>query len=41
MIFTSYTYVAFLLLVFALYWSVPALARKPLLVVASYLFYCW
>ncbi len=40
MIFTSYTYIAFLLAVFLLHWSVPVSWRKPLLIVASYIFYC-
>jgi hypothetical protein len=40
MIFTSYTYVAFLVAVFALHWSLPQRLRKPLLVAASYAFYC-
>jgi|SRR5579884_558302 len=40
MIFTSYTYVAFLTAVFLLYWSVPVSWRKPLLIGASYIFYC-
>jgi D-alanyl-lipoteichoic acid acyltransferase DltB (MBOAT superfamily) len=40
MIFTSYTYVAFLLLVFLLHWSMPVSWRKPLLIAASYVFYC-
>jgi alginate O-acetyltransferase complex protein AlgI len=40
MIFTSYTYVAFLLLAFVLHWSIPARWRQPLLIVASYVFYC-
>jgi alginate O-acetyltransferase complex protein AlgI len=40
MIFTSYTYVFFLLVAFLLYWSVSVSWRKPLLIVASYVFYC-
>ena len=40
MIFTSYTYVVFLLSTFGLYWSMPERWRKPFLVAASYLFYC-
>ena len=40
MVFTSYTYVLFLLLVFLLHWSLPVSWRKPLLIVASYVFYC-
>jgi D-alanyl-lipoteichoic acid acyltransferase DltB (MBOAT superfamily) len=40
LVFTSYTYVAFLALVFLLHWSVPVSWRKPLLIVASYVFYC-
>lgn len=39
MIFTSYTYVAFLLLIFLLYWTVGPRARNPLLIAASYAFY--
>ena len=40
MIFTSYTYVIFVLAVFLIYWCLPVTWRKPLLIVASYLFYC-
>lgn len=40
MIFTSYTYVVFVLAVFFIYWSLPVAWRKPLLIAASYLFYC-
>lgn len=40
MIFTSYTYVAFLLATFIVHWSLPVRFRKGLLVVASYVFYC-
>jgi alginate O-acetyltransferase complex protein AlgI len=40
MIFTSYTYVAFLVAVFVLHWSLPKTWRKPLLIMASYAFYC-
>ncbi|HEU0053398.1 MAG TPA: MBOAT family O-acyltransferase, partial [Longimicrobium sp.] len=40
MIFASYTYALFLGVVFLLYWAAPERARKPLLVAASYLFYC-
>jgi D-alanyl-lipoteichoic acid acyltransferase DltB (MBOAT superfamily) len=39
-VFTSYTYVAFLALVFLLHWSAPVSWRKPILIVASYIFYC-
>jgi alginate O-acetyltransferase complex protein AlgI len=39
MIFTSYTYVLFLFAVFVLHWLVPSAWRKPLLVIASYVFY--
>jgi alginate O-acetyltransferase complex protein AlgI len=39
-IFTSYTYIAFLLLLFVVHWSVPERARKPVLVLGSYVFYC-
>jgi alginate O-acetyltransferase complex protein AlgI len=39
MIFTSYTYVAFLLAAFLVHWSLPERARKPFLLVASYVFY--
>ncbi len=40
MIFTSYTYLLFLSIVFFLHWSVPSGWRKYLLIVASYVFYC-
>ncbi len=40
MIFTSYTYVAFLLAVFLIHWSIPTRWRQPLLVIGSYVFYC-
>jgi len=40
MIFTSYTYLAFLALVFLVHWNIPVRLRKPLLIVASYAFYC-
>lgn len=40
MIFTSYTYVWFLLAVFAAHWLTPRNLRKPLLIMASYVFYC-
>lgn len=40
MIFTSYTYIFFLAAAFVIHWSLPALWRKPFLIVASYLFYC-
>jgi alginate O-acetyltransferase complex protein AlgI len=40
MIFTSYTYVAFLMAAFVLHWSLPRSWRKPLLILASYAFYC-
>ena len=40
MIFTSYTYVAFLLAAFILHWMVPDQFRKWLLIVLSYVFYC-
>jgi D-alanyl-lipoteichoic acid acyltransferase DltB (MBOAT superfamily) len=39
-IFTSYTYIAFLVLAFLLHWTVPVSWRKPLLIAASYVFYC-
>lgn len=39
MIFTSYTYLLFLLVIFAVHWSVPAGWRKPVLIGASYVFY--
>ena len=39
MVFTSYTYVVFLAAVFLVHWSVPSHLRKPVLIVASYLFY--
>jgi len=40
MIFTSYTYIFFLAVVFALYWGIRPAWRKALLVCASYVFYC-
>ena len=40
MIFTSYTYVAFLFAVFLLHWIAPISWRKPILIIASYVFYC-
>ncbi|RPI85958.1 MAG: MBOAT family protein [Planctomycetaceae bacterium] len=40
MIFTSYTYLAFLALTFLVHWSIPVTWRKPLLIAASYAFYC-
>lgn len=40
MIFTSYTYLVFLALVFLAHWSVPMTWRKPLLILCSYVFYC-
>jgi len=39
-IFTSYTYVAFLLAAVVLHWSLPQAFRKPFLILASYVFYC-
>ncbi len=39
MIFTSYTYVAFLLAAFLIHWTLPNGARKPFLILASYVFY--
>jgi alginate O-acetyltransferase complex protein AlgI len=39
-IFASYTYIAFLVLTFLLYWCLPRALRRPLLIAASYLFYC-
>lgn len=40
MIFTSYTYLAFLVVVLILYWLAPGQFRNPFLVLASYVFYC-
>lgn len=40
MIFTSYTYGAFLLLALFIHWSLPQRARRGFLILASYLFYC-
>ena len=40
MIFTSYTYVYFLVVAFLVHWSLPVGWRKPFLIAASYLFYC-
>ncbi len=39
MLFTSLEYALFLPLVFALYWTLPIPARKPLLLAASFVFY--
>src|SRR5262249_39230748 len=39
MLFNSFTYLLFLPCVVALYWVLPERLRKPLLVVASYMFY--
>jgi alginate O-acetyltransferase complex protein AlgI len=39
-IFTSYTYVAFLAIAFFIHWVLPTTWRKPFLIVASYVFYC-
>ncbi|MBJ6723173.1 MBOAT family O-acyltransferase [Geomesophilobacter sediminis] len=39
MIFTSYTYLLFLSMVFLLYWSMPPRWRNVLLIAASYFFY--
>jgi D-alanyl-lipoteichoic acid acyltransferase DltB (MBOAT superfamily) len=39
-IFTSYTYVAFLLAVVVLHWCLPQGVRKLFLIAASYVFYC-
>jgi alginate O-acetyltransferase complex protein AlgI len=40
MIFTSYTYLLFLIAAFLIHWSLPGRLRKPFLVFASYVFYC-
>src|SRR6266478_3725255 len=40
MIFTSYTYVLFLAIVFCLHWLMPQSWRKAFLILASYVFYC-
>jgi D-alanyl-lipoteichoic acid acyltransferase DltB (MBOAT superfamily) len=40
MIFTSYTYLAFLAVTFAIYWSLPRSWRNTFLIVMSYAFYC-
>jgi D-alanyl-lipoteichoic acid acyltransferase DltB (MBOAT superfamily) len=40
MIFTSYTYILFLTVMFVLYWGIPAAWRKIILIAGSYLFYC-
>src|SRR5690348_2277929 len=39
MLFNSFTYLIFLPFVVALYWVLPPLARRVLLLVASYVFY--
>ena len=41
MVFTSFVYVAFLLLVLVLYFTVPGSGQRGLLLVASYLFYAY
>jgi len=40
MIFTSYSYVAFLAAAFGIHWLLPSRFRIPFLILASYLFYC-
>ena len=40
MIFTSYTYLLFLVVAFFLHWIMPVSWRKVFLIVASYVFYC-
>ena len=40
MIFTSYTYLVFVLGAFLVHWSLPASRRNVLLLLASYAFYC-
>ena len=39
--FNTYTFAAFLVLVFGLYWMLPVRGRQLFLLVASYVFYCW
>jgi alginate O-acetyltransferase complex protein AlgI len=39
MIFTSYTYIAFLAIAFLIYWLLPIRWRNPFLIIASYVFY--
>ena len=39
MLFTSYEFIAFLILLFVLYYTIPARYQWKLLLVASYLFY--
>ena len=41
MIFHSLTYLVFLALLLALYWSLPRRGQNFLLVIASYIFYGW
>jgi len=41
MLFNSYTYAIFLPLVLVLYLALPLRGRQVLLLVASYVFYCW
>ena len=41
MIFHSLTYLAFLAIVLALYWSLPRRGQNILLIIASYIFYGW
>jgi D-alanyl-lipoteichoic acid acyltransferase DltB (MBOAT superfamily) len=41
MLFNTYTYAVFLVLVFVLYQGLPLRGRQLMLVAASYLFYCW
>ena len=40
MIFTSYTYILFLSVMFVLHWGVPTAWRRVVLIAGSYLFYC-
>ena len=40
MLFNSLQYLVFLPVVFLLYWVLPQRLRVPLLLVASYVFYC-
>ena len=39
--FNTYTFAAFLVVVFGVYWMLPVRVRAFFLLVASYVFYCW
>ncbi len=39
--FNTYTFAAFLVIVFGIYWTLPPRGRQLFLLMASYVFYCW